>query len=152
MSWNIYKSIIVISSIPHTCEVSHEVISLLDQLKGSQEAVGSSSGVSLRIFLEGNNPSIEEGNDIVAVEQLALKVHPFLGLLVIFRSFLGEAVKGRHHAVEADRFGIGDHFVGMSAASLIDNCLVVEFLRDWVDQASETGTVLTLELVADVAN
>ena len=151
MSWHIYKGIIVISGIPNTVEISHKVISLLHELERSEEAVGCSGSISLRIFLEGYDPAIEEGDDVIPVKGLAFEVHPLLGL-VIFLCFLGEAVEGRHHVVEADRLGVRDHLVGMSATSLIDNCLVVEFLRDWVNKTSETSTVLTLHLVADVAD
>ena len=126
MNWHIHKSIIVISSLQNFGEISHKVISLLHQLKGSQEAVGGSRSVALRIFLEGDNPSIEEGNNVVPVEDLALEVHPFLWLFIIL-SFLSEAVKSCHHVVKTDGFGVRDHLVGMSASSLIDNCLVVEF-------------------------
>lgn len=103
MNWDIDESIIVVSTLPHIVEVSHEVISLLHQLERGQEAVGGSGGVSLRIFLQGHDPSIKEGNNVVPVKGLAFEVHPFLWLVIFtILGFLGEAVEGGHDAVEAN--------------------------------------------------
>ena len=126
--WHINEGIIVVTCLENIVQVSHEVVSLLDQLERGQEAVGGSGSVSLRIFLKGDDPSVEEGNDIVPVEDFALHIHPFLWLVVLSILGLGKGMEAAHDVVETDRLGVGDHLVGVATAALIDNGFVVEFL------------------------
>ena len=100
----------------------------MDKLEGGQEAVRGSSSVSLRIFLKGDDPSVEEGNDVVPVKDFALHIHPFLWLVILGILGLGKGVEAAHDMVEADRLGVRDNLVGVATTALIDNGFVVEFL------------------------
>ena len=126
--WHINESIIVVTGFENIVQVGHEVVSLLDKLERGQEAVGGSGSISLRIFLEGDNPSVEEGNDVVPVKDFALHIHPFLWLVILGILGLGKGVEAAHDVVKTDRLGVGDHLVGVATTALIDNGFVVEFL------------------------
>ena len=148
MGWSIDKSIIVVSGISDAEKISNEVVCLLYQFERGQEAIGSSSGVTLGILLEGNNPTIEEGNHIVLIKDLSTEIQP----LIWFFITLGGGMEKVHNVMESNGSGVRNNLMRMSATSLEDNCFMIELLRDRVNKTDEAGSVLSLKLSSDVSN
>ena len=57
-----------------------------------------------------------------------------------------------HNMMESNRPGVRNNLVGMSATSLVNNCFVIKFFRDWVDKPDETSSILSFKLSSDVSH
>ena len=110
--------------------------------------------------LERKDSSIDERDDIIAIEGLSEGSVHFLGLFFLsaVRTFLSELVSvhpmvtGLDKPVDSPVFGVADVLVLPTASAVLDDSLVIEFACNWVNKSHQTMAVLSLQLHLEMSN
>lgn len=104
--------------------------------------------------LEREDSSIDERDDVVAIEGLREGCVHLLGLsfILAFVFVSDQPVAGLYKPVNSPVSRVADVLVLPTASAVLDDSLVIEFTCNWVNKSDQTMSILSFELHLKMSN
>ena len=145
LDWIVDDDVEVAACVEHSININDHVVKLRHSLKSRQEALICSLRGSLRRgILQGDDAAVDERDEVVGVEGLALHGVHLLGA--------DEMVTLIDKPLESNILGVSNDLVLPAATTLLDDGGVVELPGYWVNKSDEAVAVRALQLSPDMTH